>query len=158
MPMLLCFLLLSMNVNLGSIGGGVADAAGAVVAGAAIEAKNAETGAQYKTESAKNGGFTFADMPDGEYEIHVSMRGFKPDARRRGAGDAVTSSRSANATDAHAPREPIGRMGIAGRALGGSEKIRVYFELTNIGDSRYSTVVGYPDYGRQFCLGIRQMI
>jgi outer membrane receptor protein involved in Fe transport len=45
----------------------------------------------------------------------------------------------------------------AGRALGSSEKIRVYLEVTNIGDSRYSTVVGYPDYGRRFNLGIRQM-
>ena len=30
------------------------------------------------------------------------------DARRRDAGDAVTSSRSANAADAHAPPEPFG--------------------------------------------------
>ncbi len=39
------------------------------------------------------------------------------DARRRNAGDAVTSSRSVNAADAHAPPEPFGRMGVAGRSL-----------------------------------------
>jgi hypothetical protein len=36
------------------------------------------------------------------------------DARRRDAGDAVSSSRSANAADAPAPPEPFGRMGIVG--------------------------------------------
>ncbi len=43
------------------------------------------------------------------------------DARRRDAGDAVTSLRSANAANAHAPPEPNGirgrrprRMGVAG--------------------------------------------
>ena len=44
-----------------------------------------------------------------------------------------------------------------GRALGGNEKIRIYLEVTNIGNSRYSTVVGYPDYGRRVNVGIRQM-
>jgi outer membrane receptor protein involved in Fe transport len=45
-----------------------------------------------------------------------------------------------------------------GRALGGSERIRLYLEILNIGNSRYSTVVGYPDYGRRFTLGIRQIL
>jgi hypothetical protein len=36
------------------------------------------------------------------------------DARRRDAGDAVSSSRSVNAADAPAPPEPFGRMGIEG--------------------------------------------
>jgi hypothetical protein len=36
------------------------------------------------------------------------------DARRRDAGDAGISSRSANAADAPAPPEPFGRIGIAG--------------------------------------------
>jgi outer membrane receptor protein involved in Fe transport len=45
-----------------------------------------------------------------------------------------------------------------GRALDGHERIRVYLEIMNLGDSRYSTVVGYPDYGRRFTLGIRQIL
>jgi hypothetical protein len=36
------------------------------------------------------------------------------DTRRRDAGDAGTSSRSANEEDAPAPPEPFGRIGIAG--------------------------------------------
>jgi outer membrane receptor protein involved in Fe transport len=43
-----------------------------------------------------------------------------------------------------------------GYSLGSSERIRVYLEVTNLTDNRYSTVVGYPDYGRRFQLGIRQ--
>jgi outer membrane receptor protein involved in Fe transport len=44
-----------------------------------------------------------------------------------------------------------------GYSLGKREQIRVYVEATNLTDSRYSTVVGYPDYGRRFQLGIRQI-
>ncbi len=31
---------------------------------------------------------------------------------------------------------------------------RIYFEIFNITDERYSTVVGYPDFGRRFNLGV----
>ncbi len=44
-----------------------------------------------------------------------------------------------------------------GHPLGKYENIRVYLELTNLTDNRYSTVVGYPDYGRSFRVGIRQV-
>jgi outer membrane receptor protein involved in Fe transport len=44
-----------------------------------------------------------------------------------------------------------------GYSFGRSEKVRVYLEITNLTDSHYSTVVGYPDYGRRFQLGIRQV-
>jgi outer membrane cobalamin receptor len=43
-----------------------------------------------------------------------------------------------------------------GRPLGHYGNTRVYMEITNLIDSFYSTVVGYPDYGRSFRLGIRQ--
>jgi outer membrane receptor protein involved in Fe transport len=43
-----------------------------------------------------------------------------------------------------------------GYSLGSSERIRVYLEMTNLTDRRYSTVVGYPDYGRRLQVGIRQ--
>ena len=43
-----------------------------------------------------------------------------------------------------------------GHPLGNYESTRVYLELTNLTDNHYSTVVGYPDYGRSFQLGIRQ--
>ncbi len=45
-----------------------------------------------------------------------------------------------------------------GRSFGRGQKMRVYMEMTNLTDSRYSTVVGYPDFGRRFQLGIRQRL
>jgi outer membrane receptor protein involved in Fe transport len=44
-----------------------------------------------------------------------------------------------------------------GYSLGKRERLRIYVEATNLTDSRYSTVVGYPDYGRRFQVGIRQI-
>jgi outer membrane receptor protein involved in Fe transport len=44
-----------------------------------------------------------------------------------------------------------------GHSFGTSEKMRIYLEITNLTDNGYSTVVGYPDYGRRFQLGIRQV-
>jgi len=41
-----------------------------------------------------------------------------------------------------------------GRSFGSS---RAYFEITNLFDKRFSTVVGYPDYGRRYTVGIRQV-
>ena len=35
---------------------------------------------------------------------------------------------------------------------------RIYLEINNILDQNYSTVVGYPDFGREFTLGIRMQI
>ncbi len=61
-----------------TIRGTVADAAGALVAGAMVEASNAETGVQYKTESSDAGIFALTEMPAGDYELRVSMRGFRP--------------------------------------------------------------------------------
>jgi outer membrane cobalamin receptor len=53
--------------------------------------------------------------------------------------------------DFHAVNLTVGRM------LDHNEKIRICFEAVNIGNSRYSTVVGYPDYGRRLDIGIRQL-
>ena len=35
---------------------------------------------------------------------------------------------------------------------------RIYLEINNILDQEYSTVVGYPDFGREFTLGIRMQL
>jgi outer membrane receptor protein involved in Fe transport len=66
------------GAEFGAIRGVIADSAGAVVAGAAIEAKNIKTGSQYKTESSGAGQFTLAEIPGGEYELRVSAPGLKP--------------------------------------------------------------------------------
>jgi len=43
-----------------------------------------------------------------------------------------------------------------GRTFGRSLSTRVYCEIRNLTDDEYSTVVGYPDFGRRFTVGIRQ--
>src|SRR5579872_1868794 len=61
----------------GSITGTVFDPAGAVVAGAAINATNVETGAVYPTLSTATGNYTIPQVPPGPYEISVGVPGFK---------------------------------------------------------------------------------
>jgi hypothetical protein len=46
----------------------------------------------------------------------------------------------------------------AGWSFGGKYRTRIYLEIHNLSDSRYSTVVGYPDFGRRLLLGISQNI
>ncbi|MBV8842622.1 MAG: carboxypeptidase regulatory-like domain-containing protein [Acidobacteriaceae bacterium] len=61
----------------GTITGTVSDPAGAVVAGAAIEAKHVETGAVYDAAASRTGNYTIAQLPAGSYELSVNAPGFK---------------------------------------------------------------------------------
>jgi hypothetical protein len=61
----------------GTITGTISDPAGAVVAGASIEAKNVATGAVYPVASSATGNYTIAQLPAGAYEMTVSVPGFK---------------------------------------------------------------------------------
>jgi hypothetical protein len=61
----------------GTITGTVSDPAGAVVAGAAIEARNVATGAVYPVASSGTGNYTIAQLPAGNYEVTVTVAGFK---------------------------------------------------------------------------------
>ncbi|HJT87505.1 MAG TPA: carboxypeptidase-like regulatory domain-containing protein, partial [Bryobacteraceae bacterium] len=61
----------------GTITGTVSDPAGAVVANAAIQARNAETGALYQTESTTAGNYTIPQLPAGTYQVSVTVPGFK---------------------------------------------------------------------------------
>jgi len=61
----------------GTITGTVSDPAGAVVAGAAIEARNVATGAVYPAASSGTGNYTIAQLPAGVYELTVTVMGFK---------------------------------------------------------------------------------
>src|SRR5947209_5875851 len=61
----------------GTITGTVSDPAGAVVAAATIEAKNAETGAILTAGSTGTGNFTLSQVPAGTYELSVAVSGFK---------------------------------------------------------------------------------
>src|SRR5260370_31319989 len=61
----------------GTIPGTVADPAGAVVAGAAIEARNVATGAVYPVATSATGNYTIAQLPAGSYDLTVTVPGFK---------------------------------------------------------------------------------
>jgi hypothetical protein len=65
------------QVGNGTITGTVTDMAGAVVAGAKVDAKNVETGVVYSSTSTGAGNYTIADLPVGTYTITTSVTGFK---------------------------------------------------------------------------------
>src|ERR1700682_734774 len=66
----------------GNITGTIADPAGAVVANAAIEARNVDTGAIYRVASSSTGNSTLAELPAGNYEVTATVPGFKKYVRR----------------------------------------------------------------------------
>src|SRR5881396_1643468 len=66
----------------GTITGTIADPAGAVVANASIEARNIGTGALYPVASSATGNYTLAELPAGNYEISVTVAGFKKSVRQ----------------------------------------------------------------------------
>src|ERR1700730_14090997 len=61
----------------GTITGTVSDPAGAVVAPAAIEARNTETGAVYTVAASATGNYTIVQLPAGTYALTVTVPGFK---------------------------------------------------------------------------------
>jgi hypothetical protein len=61
----------------GTITGTVSDPAGAVVANAAIVARHVETGTVYDTTSTNTGNYTLSQLPVGNYEVSVTVAGFK---------------------------------------------------------------------------------
>ncbi len=66
----------------GTITGTISDPAGAVIAAAAIEAKNVDTGALYPTASSGTGNYTIAQLPAGTYDLSVTVPGFKKYVRQ----------------------------------------------------------------------------
>ncbi len=61
----------------GTITGTISDSTGAVVATAAIEARNTETGAVYPVAASATGNYTIPQLPSGTYELQVTVPGFK---------------------------------------------------------------------------------
>src|SRR5215831_18095471 len=78
---LACFFLFCRAVfaqsDRGTITGTIGDPAGAVVAGANVQAKNVETGAPYEVASTATGNYTLSQLPAGTYELAVTVPGFK---------------------------------------------------------------------------------
>jgi hypothetical protein len=65
------------QVGNSSVTGIVLDQAGAVVAGATVEAKNAETGVIYRGVTTNTGNYTIPGVPVGTYTVSVALKGFK---------------------------------------------------------------------------------
>jgi hypothetical protein len=61
----------------GTITGTISDPAGAVIAAAAIEARNVATAAVYQAASSATGNYTIPQLPAGAYELSVTVPGFK---------------------------------------------------------------------------------
>ena len=61
----------------GTITGTVADPAGAVVANAAVAAKNKGTGTAYSGVTTATGNYTLPQIPSGIYEVTIAVPGFK---------------------------------------------------------------------------------
>ena len=61
----------------GTITGTISDPAGAVVAGATIEARNVDTGSVFPVASSGTGNYTIPNLPAGIYELSVAVPGFK---------------------------------------------------------------------------------
>ncbi len=61
----------------GTITGTITDSAGAVVPGAAVEVRSAETNVAYPTVSTDTGVYTVLRLPPGPYSVIVTVTGFK---------------------------------------------------------------------------------
>jgi carboxypeptidase family protein/TonB-dependent receptor-like protein len=61
----------------GTITGTVTDQTGAVVANAAVEARNTDTGVVYPTQTTSTGNYSLPQLPTGFYAISVKVTGFK---------------------------------------------------------------------------------
>jgi hypothetical protein len=73
----LCAIAAFAQTDRGSITGTVTDPAAAIIANAAIEARNVATGAVYSTVTSATGNYTIAQLPAGTYDLSVTVAGFK---------------------------------------------------------------------------------
>src|SRR5215469_299925 len=79
-PFLFAFAVFAQT-DRGTITGTVSDPAGAVVANAAVEARNTESGTTFQAGTSATGNYTLAQMPVGTYEVSASSAGFKKAVR-----------------------------------------------------------------------------
>ena len=66
----------------GTITGTIADPAGAVVAGAKVEARNSRPAPLYEVASTDTGNYTLSQLPAGTYEMSITVPGFKKFVRQ----------------------------------------------------------------------------
>jgi len=66
----------------GTITGTISDQANAIVANAAVQARNTDTGAMYQAATSNTGNYTIPQLPSGTYELTVAVPGFKKFVRQ----------------------------------------------------------------------------
>jgi hypothetical protein len=71
----------AQGVATARISGTLTDDSGAVLAGAAVQAKNLEMGSSRSTVTDSGGRFAIADLPIGSYNVRASSPGFDPVVR-----------------------------------------------------------------------------
>ncbi|MGA7521317.1 MAG: carboxypeptidase regulatory-like domain-containing protein [Acidobacteriaceae bacterium] len=73
---LTCLSLSAQQIT-GNIRGTVADPSGAVIRGAAVTARQAETGLSRSTTTDRNGNYVLLELPIGHYQLQVAAKGFR---------------------------------------------------------------------------------
>ncbi len=91
-----CFVTVRAQVPTGVIRGVVSDTTGAVIAGATIIVKNKNTGAERSVTTQADGQYQIGNLLPGEYEVSVTMTGFKKhlSSITVEVGDTATANRS----------------------------------------------------------------
>src|SRR5580692_4809637 len=74
---LLACLSLSAQQITGNIRGTVTDPTGALIQGAAVTARQAETGLSRSATTDRNGSYVLLELPVGHYHLHVAAKGFE---------------------------------------------------------------------------------
>ncbi len=70
------------QTSLATVTGTVVDATGAVIANAPIELSNKENGQVYRAASSETGNYSVAQLPIGDYDLTVTVAGFKTYSRK----------------------------------------------------------------------------
>lgn len=71
------------QTGLATVTGTLTDSSGAVVANAPIELRNTETGQLFKGASSETGNYTVSQIPVGDYDLTITVPGFKTYTHRR---------------------------------------------------------------------------
>src|SRR3984957_7039121 len=91
----------------GTITGTVSDATGASVASAGLQVRNIDTGAIYPGASSATGNYTLAQLPAGQYEMTVTVPGFKTFVRNGLVVDVAQTYRVDVALEVGAQSESV---------------------------------------------------
>src|SRR5690242_8800397 len=76
-----CALVVSAQVNTGTISGVVQDPTGAVIAGATVTVRDVDTGAVRNLTSDAGGRYLAPVLPTGNYEVTAQQAGFQTEVR-----------------------------------------------------------------------------